>query len=121
MRIGSNFDTNIFKEKCDYHKEKYWDNYYVTRHHIMYILKKIFIPFLFILLIISYLLISHISLNNIVDIATYFYIGAIVVLIFNIYWKYMKYMNTFFLFSPEEIIVIRQKSMFKRDVKVIHT
>lgn len=119
MKIGSNFDTNIFKKKCNYHNKNYQDNYYVSRYHIVYLLRSIFPFFVTILIILSYLVVTNMFFNNSIDQTIYFYIIAIIILIMAIYWKYIKYLNTFFIFSPDEITIIKQKSLFKRDVKVI--
>lgn len=119
MKIGSNFDSNIFKMKRDNNKERYQDNYYISRHHIVYLFKKIFLPLVTVLMLLSYLIITHVVLSNSINQITYFNTLVIIILIMAIYWKYIKYMNTFFIFNPDEIMIIEQESLFRRNVKVI--
>lgn len=119
MKIGSNFDSNIFKMKRNNNKERYQDNYYISRHHIVYLFKNIFLSLVIVLMLLLYVMTTYIVLNNPINQITYFSMIVIIILIMAIYWKYIKYMNTFFVFNPDEIMIIEQKSLFKRNVKVI--
>jgi hypothetical protein len=116
MKIWTNFNTHFFREIKNINKEKYWEDFFIARHHRFILFKKTFsklVIWMLVLLPISFIIYSNTPRM------TYLRGVGLWVLFVLFLVDYWIFKLSFLVINTDAITVYRQSSLFERKVFVI--